>query len=53
MTTITFNNGTTLTLKLYANATDAEVREQIDYEISQGWHAGVDSTNTYTWEYND
>lgn len=51
MTRITFNNGVVLDLVLYEHAVDADVRAQIDYEVSQGWHTGVDSSNTYTWEW--
>ena len=48
--TITFDNGVELQLALYESATDEEVRQQINYEVSEGWHLGVTSDNTYTWE---
>jgi len=52
MTTITFDNGVELELALYETATEEEIREQVDYEVAQGWHLGVSSDNTYTWENN-
>lgn len=52
MTTITFDNGVELQLALYETATEEEIREQVDYEVAQGWHSGVTSSNSYTWENN-
>lgn len=49
MTTITFDNGVELQLALYETATDQEVKAQVDYEVAQGWHLGVTSSNEYTW----
>tara|TARA_R110000803_G_C11901437_1_gene312167 strand:+ start:392 stop:553 length:162 start_codon:yes stop_codon:yes gene_type:complete len=44
----TFDNAETLELTL-TNTNDTEIRQQLDYEISQGWHEDVTSDNMYTY----
>lgn len=45
--TMTFDNDVVVELSI-PGAVEADVRTQMEYEVSQGWHSGVDSTNTFT-----
>lgn len=46
--TFVFDNGVTFDLYFLIDASELDIRQQVDVEISLGYHNGVDSSNTYT-----
>ena len=46
--TFVFDNGVTFDLYFLIDASESDIRQQVDVEISLGYHNGVDSSNTYT-----
>lgn len=46
---MTFNNSVVIEMTI-PGSTESDVREQIEYEVAQGWHSGVDASNTFTIE---
>lgn len=46
---MTFDNSVVLEMEI-PGSTETDVRTQIEYEVAQGWHSGVDASNTFTIE---
>lgn len=45
--TLTFDNDVVIELSI-PGAVEDDVRTQVEYEVAQGWHTGVDSNNTFS-----